>query len=167
MSRQKQAENSSVSVSAGPEAPQAEDGIEPKVTLGRAVSVGRERKQSSGARVRITDAFAHRLEGYFEEHGRQLDKPLEVRDSVVGGLILRREPTGHKKWHFEFWLDGHRGRVKVGNFPAIGVEIARRVARMRAGEVAMGIDPAAQKRKRKRRARLALERRRQKRLEGA
>lgn len=99
------------------------------------------------SQVRITDTLALGVERYFLERGQSLDKPRELRDTVVSGLALRREPSGKKVWHYGYSLDGRRGRVKVGNFPALGVEGARKATKAIAGKVALGIDPAAERRK--------------------
>ena len=125
--------------------------IEARVTLARTAKTVKgipsdARHNRERSRVRITDAFANTVERYFEARGQQLDRPLEVRDSFLIGLALRREPTGRKSWHYGYSLHGRRGRVKLGDFPAIGVNLARRLARVPAGQVALGIDPVVKKR---------------------
>lgn len=100
----------------------------------------------SRSQVRITDSLALAAERYFLERGQSLDKPRELRDSVIAGLALRREPSGKKVWHYGYSLNGRRGRVKIGNFPALGIDGARKAAKLAAGKVALGIDPAAERR---------------------
>lgn len=59
---------------------------------------------------------------------------------------MRREPTGRKSWHYGYSFQGRRGRVKIGNCPALSVEGARKAAKLVAAKVASGVDPAAEKR---------------------
>lgn len=99
------------------------------------------------SQLRLTDTFVLAIEKHFERRGQDLAKPLEVRDSVVQGLLLRRQPTARKVWHFGYSLDGRRGRIRLGVFPALGVEGARKAAQAVAAKVALGIDPVEKKRK--------------------
>jgi integrase len=70
----------------------------------------------------------------------------DICDSELIGLILRRQPSGYKSWHYGYTFGGRRHRVKIGDFPALTVEGARKAATQPAAEVAMGINPAAKKR---------------------
>jgi len=63
------------------------------------------------------------------------------------GLLLRRECTGRKTWHYGYSFQGRRGRVKVGNSPALDVKAARQGAKVLAAQVALGIDPVAERRR--------------------
>jgi hypothetical protein len=98
------------------------------------------------SRVHITDRFASTVERHFVSRGQRLDKPQEVHDAVFIGLVLRREPTGRKSWHYSYGLHGRRGRVKLGEFPAVSVKRARQLLRAAAEQVALGIDPVVAKR---------------------
>lgn len=99
------------------------------------------------SQIRLTDTLVLSIEKHFERRGQSLAKPLEVRDSVVQGLLLRRQPTARKVWHFGYSLNGRRGRVRLGVFPALGVEGARKAAQAVAAKVALGVDPVEKKRK--------------------
>jgi integrase len=98
-------------------------------------------------RFRLTDTLVLSIEQHFGRRGQDLAKPLEARDSVMQGLLLRRQPTGRKVWHFSYSLGGRRGRIRLGVFPALGVEGARNVAKAAAYKVALGTDPVEEKRK--------------------
>jgi integrase len=104
-------------------------------------------KRRARSRVRITDTFAQNLERHLESRGQSLERPQEVRDSLLAGLVLRRESTGRKSWHYGYSFKGRRGRIKIGNCPALSVEGARQAAKLVSAQVAKGIDPAAEKRK--------------------
>ena len=104
-------------------------------------------------RVRITDTLALGLDQFLESRGQQLDRPQEIRDSVLRGLVLRREPSGLKTWHYGYSFSGRRGRVKIGNCPALSVKSARKSATGVAARVAAGDDPAAERREQRDRAR--------------
>src|SRR5882724_9878087 len=93
-------------------------------------------------RVRITNTLAQTLERFLQERGEKLNKVHDICDSELVGLILRRAPSGRKAWHYGYTLGARRRRVKVGDFPALSVEGARRAATIPASEVAMGVDPA-------------------------
>src|SRR6185312_1827746 len=77
-------------------------------------------------RVRITDTLALGLDQFLESRGQRLDRPQEIRDSVLRGLVLRRETSGLKTWHYGYSFSGRRGRVKIGNCPALSVKGARK-----------------------------------------
>lgn len=76
--------------------------------------------------------------------------PYEVRDTGINGLILRVQPTGRKTFYFEYRnADGKRNRVKLGVYPALTFPKAQTKAKIEAGRVARGEDPAAIKRESK------------------
>lgn len=63
------------------------------------------------------------------------DKPWEMRDRRVTGLLLRIQPSGKKNWYLEI----ERGRRKrLGPFPAVTYEIARGMAEAIIGSRARG-----------------------------
>jgi len=75
------------------------------------------------------------------------EKPFEVRDTGINGLILRVQPTGRKTYYFEYRnADGKRNRVKLGVHPALTLPRAQTKAKVEAGRVAEGEDPAAKRR---------------------
>jgi hypothetical protein len=87
--------------------------------------------------------LAQTLERVLQERGASLDKPQDLCDSEFVGLILRRQPSGRKFWYFGYSFGGCRKRVKIGNFPALSVDGARKAAKAPAAEIAAGNDPAA------------------------
>lgn len=104
------------------------------------------------SRVHLTDALVRSVERHFESRGQRLDKPQEVRDDLFIGLVLRREPTGRKSWHYSYNLHVRRGRVKLGEFPAVSVQRARQLLSAAAEQVALGIDPVVAKREAQRKS---------------
>lgn len=69
-------------------------------------------------------------------------------DSAVTGLGLRTRQTGSVSWLFVYRPkgSGRRGpsrKVTIGPWPSVSLDAARAAARMKAGEVASGADPAA------------------------
>lgn len=82
-------------------------------------------------------------------------------DSAVTGLGLRCYATGSKIWIYRYRPAG-RGRsvasqsLRLGSWPNVSVEAARRAAAMQAGAVAHGRDPAAERREERRRAKATL-----------
>jgi integrase len=71
-----------------------------------------------------------------------------VWDSAVTGLGLRMRQTGSVSWLFVYRPKG-AGRsetsrkVTIGSWPSLSLDAAQAAARMKAGEVASGADPAA------------------------
>jgi integrase len=82
-------------------------------------------------------------------------------DTVVSGFGVRCLPGGSKTFVFRYRPQGG-GRVvnprllKVGAFPTISLDDARAAARIHAGNVAKGKDPAQQRAEERRRSRAAL-----------
>jgi integrase len=82
-------------------------------------------------------------------------------DTVVTGLGLRCLASGAKTWIYAYRTpDGGRKvnsqRVRLGSWPEVTVEVARRSARAHAGAVARGRDPAADRRDERRREKATL-----------
>lgn len=102
----------------------------------------------SRTRVALTDTFVLQLEQHLLAAGRSLDKPCDVSDAKLRGLIIRRERSGHRTWHFAYTCNGRRSRVSLGAFPAVSTSAARAAAALRAAEVAKGTDPIFYKRER-------------------
>jgi integrase len=62
------------------------------------------------------------------------------------GLCLRVYPSGRKAWFLAYRnSSGRFRRVKLGNYPAVNLRAARRLARLRLAEVAEGRDPQEEK----------------------
>lgn len=69
----------------------------------------------------------------------------EVPDGKVSGLYLVVQTTGAKSWAVRYRFGGAPKKLTVGPYPAIDLATARKKAQEALGEVARGIDPAAQK----------------------
>jgi integrase len=98
------------------------------------------------SQIALTNTLVSNLEKHLAQQGRSLDKPREVFDATLDGLLIRRQPSGAKLWYYAFKANGRRSRVALGRFPAITVEAARAAAKPRAAQVALGVDPIVQKR---------------------
>jgi len=72
---------------------------------------------------------------------------LTLWDGAVQGLALRVTPTGVCSWSIRARTPmGERVRVTLGEWPDLGIKAARIQARIRAGEIAKGANPNAEKR---------------------
>ena len=74
------------------------------------------------------------------------ERRRDVYDAKTAGLSLRVSPTGHKAFYFARRINGRYRRIKIGVFPGVTVEQARREAAKLIGQVASGKDPAADRR---------------------
>src|ERR1700676_5089201 len=73
-------------------------------------------------------------------------KPFTVRDSELKGFTLRVRPNGGMSWLFDYRNDaGRRLTHKIGSYPWLKSEGARRQAEIVAGEIADHVDPQAEK----------------------
>lgn len=73
-------------------------------------------------------------------------KPFTVRDSELKGFTLRVRPNGGMSWLFDYRNDaGRRLTYKIGSYPGLKSEGARRQAEIIAGKIADHIDPQAEK----------------------
>ena len=75
-------------------------------------------------------------------------------DSAVAGLGLRMRLTGSVSWLFVYRPKGvgrsePSRKVTIGSWPSVYLDAARAAARMKAGEVAAGADPALERRVKK------------------
>ena len=82
-------------------------------------------------------------------------------DTLVTGLGLRCLPSGAKTWIFAYRSAGggrraNSQRLRLGSWPEVSLDIARRSARGHAGAVAHGRDPAADRREERRRDKATL-----------
>jgi integrase len=68
------------------------------------------------------------------------DRPYEVADTDISGLLLRVQPTGHKTWYLRYRLPAGRRRIAIGQYPGLSPDGARTVSKRLIGEVAAGID---------------------------
>lgn len=71
-------------------------------------------------------------------------RPYEAFDTELTGLVFRVEPTGKRTWYFAYRLGTARRRFRIGAYPAVTVESARREATRLAGRVASNLDPQAE-----------------------
>lgn len=73
-------------------------------------------------------------------------KPFTVRDSELKGFTLRVRPNGGMSWLFDYRNEaGRRLNYKLGSYPGLKAEGARRQAGIIAGKIADRIDPQAEK----------------------
>jgi integrase len=72
-------------------------------------------------------------------------KPYAVRDTEIKGFMLRVRPNGGMTWFYDYRNKaGRRLTYKLGAYPALKAEGARRSARAAAGKVADRVDVQAE-----------------------
>lgn len=69
--------------------------------------------------------------------------PVFVYDDEVVGFGVKLSPGGKKSFFFEYWLAGRSRRMVIAESSKLTVEKARDEARILAGQVAKGGDPAS------------------------
>ncbi|MGH8659340.1 MAG: phage integrase [Gammaproteobacteria bacterium] len=67
-------------------------------------------------------------------------KPYDQRDRDCRGLLVRVEPSGKKTYYLQYYLEGKRGRYRIGPVEDFTVYQARRSADALRGRVARGED---------------------------
>lgn len=74
-------------------------------------------------------------------------KAREVSDSEVTGLRVHisAADSGRKFFYFHYTIHGRRRKIKLGEFPAIGIQEARRLALEMRAAVDRGVDPLEQR----------------------
>lgn len=73
-------------------------------------------------------------------------KPFSIRDSELKGFTLRVRPNGGMTWLFDYRNEaGRRLNFKIGSYPGLKAEGARRQAEIAAGKIAAGKDVQAEK----------------------
>jgi integrase len=88
--------------------------------------------------TKITERFVGSL--------KPATKPFTVRDSELKGFTLRVRPNGGMSWLFDYRNDaGRRLNFKLGSYPGLKAEGARRQAEIVAGKIAAGQDVQAEK----------------------
>jgi len=76
------------------------------------------------------------------------DKPYEVRDTELKGFLLRVQPTGVMTYYFSYTAEnGKRNRYRIGRGGTVSPAQARDAAEIKAGEVALGKDVQAEKKR--------------------
>jgi integrase len=88
-------------------------------------------------------------------------KELRLWDAIVSGFGVRCLPSGHKVFVYRYRPRGGGRNVdprlqKIGTYPSISLDDARRAAYVFAGAVARGEDPALKRAEERRRARATL-----------
>lgn len=91
---------------------------------------------------KLTDLFAERINP--PAHGR-----IEYFDAAFGSLALRVTASGHKSWSLFYRTGGRLRRFTLGKFPALKPGPARREASRILEQVAIGVDPVAERKARR------------------
>ena len=71
------------------------------------------------------------------------DKPTKKTDEK--GLFLLLQPSGGKLWRFKYRFGGKEKKLSLGRYPDVPLKEARRRRDLARQTLAMGIDPAEQK----------------------
>lgn len=89
----------------------------------------------------------HNLTTRFVESVDVTDR-TDFWDDKTRGLVLRVSPSGVKTWSLVYTSerDGKKQRLKLGRFPALGLNEARSAALRQLTAIVDGADPAAQRR---------------------
>src|SRR5687768_6679368 len=85
-------------------------------------------------KVSLTKAFIERLECPEDED------VVVVHDTNIRGLCIR-VTKGNRSFFLYRKVNGRPMRLKLGSFPDISVEIARKAAQKNLGEIVQGKDP--------------------------
>ena len=78
--------------------------------------------------------------GIFERCGR--GQPAEEWDGQQRGLLVRVLPSGRIEFAVRYRIRGKRRRLKLGEYPAVSLAIARKRARKAQSAIDNGEDPA-------------------------
>lgn len=71
------------------------------------------------------------------------DKPIKKTDEK--GLFLLLQPSGGKLWRFKYRFGGKEKKLSLGRYPDVPLKEARRRRDLARQTLAMGVDPAEQK----------------------
>jgi len=77
------------------------------------------------------------------------DKRDRYRDEKIPGLYLEVMPTGTKVFRWIKWIDRRTESFRIGVFPSVQPDDARKRAEDLNSQAALGVNPAREKRKRK------------------
>lgn len=77
------------------------------------------------------------------------DDDLFYRDTKQVGLGVRITPKGTKSFFVEGWVNGRSRRKKIGRYPEVSIEQARKDAKGMMGDFSRGVDKVAQTQARK------------------
>lgn len=73
---------------------------------------------------------------------------IEYSDVVCVGLkLIHSNLTGRKVFHHRYTVNGKKKSMKVGEFPAVTVELARDIANGNKALLAQGLDPVTERKK--------------------
>ncbi len=73
-------------------------------------------------------------------------KPYQIHDTELHGFLLRVEPSGSRSYYLEYRnAEGRRLRYRIGGYPGLDPDQARKLGKIAAGDVASGIDIQARK----------------------
>lgn len=93
------------------------------------------------------------------EAAKPRDRRYMISDADIQGFRLQILPSGKKGFFFAYRLGGGRGATqrepKIGDWPAMKAEAARRIAEQWFAEVAKGGDPAGERKARREAPRMA------------
>ncbi|MGR3782200.1 MAG: tyrosine-type recombinase/integrase [Albimonas sp.] len=96
----------------------------------------------AGGKTRLTQRTA--------EAAKPEAKRYHITDTDLPGFRLHVLPSGKKAWYLAYRLGGGRGAAqrepKIGDFPAMKAEAARRLAQDMLADVRRGGDPAGERR---------------------
>jgi integrase len=73
-------------------------------------------------------------------------KSSEFSDSNVVGLKMEVYPSGRKTWFFRYTFERKKSAIRIGEYPAIGLDEARSIALQHRAEVDRGFNPAHERR---------------------
>jgi len=65
----------------------------------------------------------------------------DISDGAVAGLLIRISPNGSKHWLFRYTWKKARPRIALGQFPAVGIAEARKLALECNEWLERGVDP--------------------------
>src|SRR6516165_2395964 len=83
------------------------------------------------------------------EAARPAAARYELPDGGCRGLYFITQPSGIKSWAVRFRLNGKTAKLTLGQFPAVSLAEARKLAATAMEQVARGIDPGAAEREAK------------------
>lgn len=98
--------------------------------------------------INFTDSKIKKLEKPAAKSNGQADSVWYSDSNTQKGtpkLRFRHSSTGSRSWYYYAKIDGKPKRVRIGDFPTVNVESARKTAKGFGGDIARGIDPYAEK----------------------
>lgn len=81
-----------------------------------------------------------------EDQMHEVMNRLYAYDDRQPGLALSVTANNHRAFYFYRKIDGRPVRIKIGDFPSVTIEQARKQALKRIGEIAEGRDPVEERR---------------------